>query len=116
MNNIKEQIRAEVERQKEYSRKMSVKANTNRMKYYFDGADEMCNQLLNFIDSQPGEQQEISLERFTEKMDDWKARFNRSDDIPVKGTMAFTARMFYMYPNVARLWYYSLPKATHSRN
>ena len=51
MNKQVEQLRAEIVRQKEYSRKMSVKANTNRMKYYFDGTDEMCNQLLNFIDS-----------------------------------------------------------------
>ena len=58
------------------------------------------------------EQQEVDLEKFTEKMDDWKARFSRPDDIPIKATMAFTARMFYMYPNVAREWYDSLPKVT----
>lgn len=58
------------------------------------------------------EQQEVNLEEFTEKMDAWKARFNRSDDIPIKATMAFTARMFYQYPDVARQWYEQLPKAT----
>lgn len=59
------------------------------------------------------EQQEIDLEKFTKKMDAWKARYNNyPDNIIVKGTMAFTARMFYMYPNVARKWYDSLPKVT----
>ena len=29
-----------------------------------------------------------------------------------KETMAFTARMFYMYPDVARQWYDNLPKVT----
>ena len=59
------------------------------------------------------EQQEVDLEKFTKKMDAWKARYNNyPDNIIVKGTMAFTARMFYMYPNVAREWYDSLPKVT----
>ena len=47
-----------------------------------------------------------------EKMDDWKARFSYPDSIPVKTTMAFTTRMFYMYPDIAREWYDSLPKVT----
>lgn len=55
---------------------------------------------------------EISLEEFIEKIEDWKARFSYPDSIPVKATIAFTARMFYMYPDVARQWYDSLPKAT----
>lgn len=58
------------------------------------------------------EHQEVDLEKFTEKMDAWKARYNYPDNIPIKATMAFTARMFYMYPNVAREWYESLPKVT----
>lgn len=58
------------------------------------------------------EQREVDLEKFTEKMDAWKARYNHPYNIPIKATMAFTARMFYMYPNVARKWYDSLPKVT----
>ena len=58
------------------------------------------------------EQPEVDLEKFTEKMEDWKARYNHPDNIPIKATMAFTARMFYMYPDVARQWYDNLPKAT----
>jgi len=58
------------------------------------------------------EQQEVDLKKFTEKMDAWKARYNYPDNIPIKATMAFTARMFYMYPKAAREWYESLPKAT----
>jgi len=58
------------------------------------------------------EQPEVDLEKFTQNMNDWKARYNHPDNIPIKATMAFTARMFYQYPNVARQWYDSLPKAT----
>lgn len=58
------------------------------------------------------EQPEVNLEKFAEKMDAWKARYNYPDNIPIKAAMAFTARMFYQYPNVARQWYDSLPKAT----
>ena len=57
-------------------------------------------------------QPEVDLEEFTEKMDAWKARYNYPDNISIKATMAFTARMFYIYPNTAREWYESLPKAT----
>jgi hypothetical protein len=64
------------------------------------------------IDSFQQETSEISLEEFTEKMKDWKARYNYPDNIPIKATMAFTARMFYMYPDVAREWYDGLPKVT----
>lgn len=70
-----------------------------------------ANYILGILNSLQQEQ-EVDLEKFTEKMDTWKARFNRPDDIPVKATMAFTARMFYLYPKVAREWYDSLPKAT----
>lgn len=58
------------------------------------------------------EQQEVDLEKFTEKMNAWKARYSHPDNIPIKATMAFTARMFYMYPQVAREWYDSLPKVS----
>lgn len=62
MNKQVEAIHAEIERQKEYSHKMSDKANSNRMKYYFDGADEVCNQILSFIDSLPEEKPSNDLE------------------------------------------------------
>lgn len=68
--------------------------------------------VLTKIDSLQQETSEISLEKFTEKMDDWKARYNHPDNISIKATMAFTARMFYMYPDIAREWYGSLPKVT----
>lgn len=64
------------------------------------------------LDSLQQETSEINLEEFTEKMEDWKARFSYPDNIPIKATMAFTARMFYMYPDVAKQWYDSLPKVT----
>lgn len=68
--------------------------------------------IFNIIDSFQQETSKISLEKFTEKMEDWKARFSYSDSIPVKATMAFIARMFYMYPDIAKEWYDSLPKVT----
>ena len=65
---------------------------------------------VEYIKNDPTEQPEVDLEEFTQKMNDWKARYNYPDNIPIKAIMAFTARMFYMYPNVARKWYDSLPK------
>lgn len=67
---------------------------------------------LSIISFLQQETSEISLEEFIEKIEDWKARFSYPDSIPVKATIAFTARMFYMYPDVARQWYDSLSKAT----
>lgn len=58
------------------------------------------------------EQPEVDLEKFTEKIKTFQGRFKHPENISVKGAMAFMARMFYQYPNVARLWYDSLPKAT----
>lgn len=69
-------------------------------------------QQLSCIEDYLGEWQEVDLEKFTEKMDAWKTRYNYPDNIPIKAAMAFTARMFYMYPKVARAWYDSLPKVT----
>ena len=71
-----------------------------------------CEQILEIIDSLQQEEPEMELEKFTEKMDTWKARHNYPDNFSIKATMAFTGRMFYMYPNVAREWYDSLPKVT----
>lgn len=65
-----------------------------------------------FMDEVRGREPEMDLEKFTEKMDSWKARYDHPDNIPIKATMAFTARMFYQYPKVAREWYDSLPKVT----
>ena len=79
---------------------------------YFQGRVVAYKETLSFIDSLQQEQQEVDLEKFTEKMDAWKARYNYPDNIPIKATMAFTARMFYMYPDVAKEWYDSLRKVT----
>lgn len=86
--------------------------------YYLDNSEQAIGYeaaLTDFeqiIDSLQEESLEISLKKFTEKMEDWKARYNHPDNISIKATMAFTARMFYMYPDVARQWYDSLPKVT----
>lgn len=105
-----EKIRAEIERLK----------STNPSEYNYQNAEGYIwalDDLLSFLDTlseEPvgEEQQEVELEKFTEKMDAWKARYNYPDNFSIKATMAFTARMFYMYPNVAREWYDSLPKVT----
>ena len=58
------------------------------------------------------EQQEVDLEKFTDKIKTFQERYKYPEIISIKGAMAFMARMFYQYPNVARQWYDSLPKAT----
>lgn len=52
------------------------------------------------------------LEKFTERINTFQARYKHPEITSIKGAMAFMARMFYQYPNVAREWYESLPKAT----
>lgn len=79
---------------------------------FYIGRRDAERNILGLIHSLQQEQEEVELEKFTEKMDAWKARYNYPDNIMVKGAMAFTARMFYMYPKVAREWYDSLPKVT----
>ena len=79
---------------------------------FFDAKLSGIYDVMAIIDSLQQEQPDVDLEKFTEKMDAWKSRYNYPDSIPIKGTMAFTARMFYMYPNVAREWYDSLRKVT----
>lgn len=74
-----------------------------------------ANEILSVIDALSPEYESIDLEEFTEKMNAWKARYkryNHPDNILIKSTMAFTARMFYMYPDIARKWYDDLPKVT----
>lgn len=65
--------------------------------------------------SQPSLQQEhpeVELEKFTEKIKTFQGRYKHPVSTSIKGAMAFMARMFYQYPNVARQWYEQLPKAT----
>ena len=57
-------------------------------------------------------QQDEDLEKFTEKIKTFQARYKHPEIVSIKGAMAFMARMFYQYPNAARLWYEQLPKAT----
>ena len=55
---------------------------------------------------------EIELDKFTEKIKTFQGRYKHPEIVSIKGAMAFMARMFYQYSNVARQWYDSLPKAT----
>lgn len=79
---------------------------------FFDAKLSGIYDVVAIIDSLQQEQPEVDLERFTEKMDAWKARYNYPDNIPIKATMAFTARMCTTYPELAKVWYDSLPKVT----
>ena len=55
----------------------------------------------------------VTQEKFNSMMEEYKSRYpDYPENVIVKGAMAFTARMFYMYPDLARQWYDSLPKAT----
>ena len=58
------------------------------------------------------EQTEVDLEKFTDKIKTFQGRYKYPEIVSIKGAMAFMARMFYQYPNVARLWYDRLPKTT----
>jgi len=58
------------------------------------------------------EQPEISLEKFTDMVDKFKARYEYPVSVSVKGAIGFIGRMFYQYPNTARQWYDNLPKVT----
>lgn len=59
-----------------------------------------------------GKQPEVDLEKFAEKIKNFQGRYKHPESISIKAAMAFMARLFYQYPNVARMWYDSLPKAT----
>lgn len=89
-----------------------VEAMADAIGDYSDGVRFALEHFTFVLDSLQQEQPEVDLEKFTEKMNAWKARYNHPDNIPIKATMAFTARMFYMYPQVAREWYDSLPKVS----
>ena len=75
-----------------------------------------CRQELiwmkDFITHLQQEQPEVDLEKFTDKIKTFQERYKYPEIVSIKGAMAFMARMFYQYPNVARQWYDSLPKAT----
>ena len=70
--------------------------------------------LINFIKDIPlqQEQPDIELGKFTEKIKTFQGRYKYPEILSIKGAMAFMARMFYQYPNVARQWYDRLPKTT----
>lgn len=58
------------------------------------------------------EQPEVDLKKFTEKIKIFQERYKHPEIVSIKGAMAFMARMFCQYPNVARQWYEQLPKVT----
>ena len=105
-------VRAEIERLMGCVCKASSDLHdfTERM----DGELSAYEEIIDFLDDVLVEESktDVDLEKFTEKIDAFKARYKHPERISVKGAMAFMARMFYQYPNVARRWYEQLPKAT----
>lgn len=77
-----------------------------------NGKVEALKETIELIDSLQQEQPEVELEKFTEKIKTFQGRYKHPVSTSIKGAMAFMARMFYQYPNIARQWYESLPKAT----
>ena len=80
----------------------------------YNGIAETCMKLRGFIKArlESDEQPEVELEKFTEKIKTFQGRYKHPEIVSIKGAMAFMARMFYQYPNVARQWYDNLPKTT----
>ena len=74
-----------------------------------EGIDSLLKQVREKLQK---EQPEVDLEKFTEKIKTFQGRYKHPEIVPIKGAMAFMARMFYQYPNVARQWYDNLPKST----
>lgn len=92
--------------------KHHIELMENEPTSYAKARIDEANETLSIIDALTPEYKSIDLNEFTEKMNAWKTRYNHPDNIPINATMAFTARMFYMYPNIAREWYDDLPKVT----
>ena len=96
--------------------KIEIKHHIELMKNeptrYAKARIDEANETLSVIDALTPEYKSIDLDEFTEKMNAWKARYNHPENFSIKATMAFTARMFYMYPDVARQWYDNLPKVS----
>ena len=106
---LKSIIKVQIKERKEWMKNIDRSDRQDQLWSDLNGEDMSILQIINSLQQ---EQPEVDLEKFTQNMNDWKARYNHPDNIPIKATMAFTARMFYQYPNVARQWYDSLPKAT----
>ena len=79
---------------------------------FYQGKRKTCSEIINLITSLQQEQPEVDLEKFTEKIKTFQGRYKHPEIVSIKGAMAFMARLFYQYPNVARQWYEQLPKAT----
>lgn len=80
-----------------------------------DSTNDRANAIIDAFDSLPTVSQvrpEVDLEKFDKEIKSFKARYKHPEIVSIKGAMAFMARMFYQYPNVARLWYENLPKTT----
>ena len=105
-----EKLQAEIEK---YLKdvKNAAKRYTPNMGF-FDAKLSGIYDVMGIVASFQQEQPEVDLEKFTEKIKTFQARYKHPEIVSIKGAMAFMARMFYQYPNVAMEWYERLPKVT----
>ena len=54
----------------------------------------------------------MTQEEFVKRMNDYKSLYDFPESFMIRGAMGFTARMCLAYPELAKVWYDSLPKAT----
>ena len=54
----------------------------------------------------------MTQEEFIQKFEDYKDRYNYPEKIAIKGAISFAVRMCTTYPELAKEYYNSLPKAT----
>ena len=110
-----DRLRAELEKRlknvRDYMNGMGMKYKGPKY-YKAQGKESAYDALLSITASLQQEQPEVDLEKFTEKIKTFQGRYKHPEIVSIKGAMAFMARLFYQYPNVARLWYEQLPKAT----
>lgn len=103
-----EKLKAEIEKRIEEAQSI-YKSSLNP---FWAGQLSTFQSCLNIINSLQQKQPKVDLEKFTEKVNTFQERYKHPEIISIKGAMAFMARMFYQYPNVARQWYEQLPRAT----
>ena len=59
----------------------------------------------------------VTQEKFNSMMEAYKSRYpDYPENVIVKGAMAFTARMFITYPDLAKEYWENLPKATQDES
>ena len=109
---ILELCKCELEKQKEQKQPIGEEYTIEVGKHTHTLRVGSQSDIDNLIRQEKQKQPEVDLEKFTEKIKTFQGRYKHPEIVSIKGAMAFMARMFYQYPDVARQWYEQLPKAT----